>query len=101
MSSKDEHIAALEDEVRAARETIKALTKAIEELSKNRGDTHIHKTVIDRYTYPTYPYWWDGRTWYYQTPTYTLTTGSGTTTNTFTFDNKPDDDDGIQVSNVS
>lgn len=95
MTSKDDHIAALEDEVRAARETIRSLTDIIKEQAKKD-----HKIQINKY--PTYPYWWDGRTWYYQTPTVTYLQGTGgTTTNTYTFNTKPDDDgDGIQVSNV-
>lgn len=100
MSSKDDHIAALEDEVRAARETIKILSETIKELSKNRQTTTVYKT---------YPYWWDGRTWYYQQPyygggtiTWTNQVGSNTNGLDITF-NRPDDDDGdgVRVSNVA
>lgn len=98
MSNKDELIAALEDEVRAARETIKSLTKIVEDLAKRGGNTTVIKTVQP------YPYWWNGHTWYYTTNTNQLSnitytnTWSGTS---LTFNRDDDDDDGITVSNVA
>lgn len=94
--NKDQHIEHLEAEILAARKTIAALTRAIEELSKNKGTTIVNPS----YPY-VYPYRYHGPYWTYTVGdvTYTssvggnFTTLSGTTTNTFML-NKPDDDEG-------
>lgn len=100
--SKDEKIELLEAEILAARKTIMALTRAIEELSKNVGK----QTTIINPSYPyVYPYRYHGPYWTYTVGdiTYTssvghgnINTSKGLTTNTYYVGHNTigDDDEG-------
>ena len=64
--NKEEQIEYLTAEILAARETIKGLTKAIEELSKNKGPGYVHYPIYVqpyRYTYPQWTYTVSGVTY--------------------------------------